>query len=73
MPCYHLQTALPPQSPFGQGLPEDTSCPEVQRVLEGCDLGGTGRGEGERRGDGTHSGGAIRDGRVVRMQKGGAS
>lgn len=45
MPCHHLQTTLPPQMPFGQGLPEDTSCPEVQTVLEGCDLGGTGREE----------------------------
>lgn len=46
VPCHHLQTTLPPQVPFGQGLPEDTICSEVQTVLEGCERDGTGRGEG---------------------------
>lgn len=39
-------TTSKPPCRFGQGLPEDTICPEVQRVLEGCDLVGTGRGSG---------------------------
>lgn len=68
-PVYALPP--PPNRPatpdcFGQGLPEDTSCPEVQRVLEGCDLGGTGRGE-----EMEHTAGSDKRWGVLRMQKAG--